>query len=130
MVTDSYTTNDIDNGKKYYGFRYPDIKGYKIEKEHPKGKDMIDGWKRFVSWMAHSNPQPMYEKIEILNAEEFEAASRNPQTGRAITLYTFKDKENGVHEVVTEYDSTVTDYYKKTVHVYGYTNEKLPESVT
>ena len=121
MVSDQFGTGDIDDGKEYYGFRYPD-------KAKNASETMIQGWKDFVSWMAHSNPQPMYEEIEILSAEDFAEAKINKYTGKPVTLYTFKDPENGTHTVVTEYDASTTKYYKKTQNIYGYTNEKLPES--
>ena len=120
MVSDQFGTGDIDDGKEYYGFRYPD-------KAKNASETMIQGWKDFVSWMAHSNPQPMYEEITINNAEEFAAASINPQTKKPVTLYVFTDPENGVHTEAKEYVSGVTKYYKKTQNLYGYTNEKLPE---
>jgi hypothetical protein len=57
--------------------------------------------------MAHSNPQPAYEKVEgIIDAESFAAARVNPYTGAAVTLYRFEDTDE-THIAVTEYDSNI-----------------------
>ena len=47
--------------KEYYAFRYPDGREDAL-KEDPEA---VNKWRRFVSWMAHSNPQPMYEEIKF-----------------------------------------------------------------
>ena len=88
---------------------------------------MINAWKLFVKWMAESNPQPKYEKVEIHNQEEFEAASIN-LSGKRITVYSFDSSdENSIHVPVDQYHESIKEYYIETPHVYGYTNEKLPE---
>jgi hypothetical protein len=42
---------------------------------------MLKGWKDFVSWMAQSNPQPMYNQFEdIQSIEQFNKLAINPET--------------------------------------------------
>lgn len=53
-------------------------------------------------------------------------------TSRKYKLYTIADNENRTHEVIADdanYNADV-DYYRETAHVYGATNEKLPQTVT
>ncbi len=59
---------DIDDNKKYYGFRYPDG-------AENATQEMKDAWRRFVSWMAHSNPQPMYEEHIAETEKEYKLLS-------------------------------------------------------
>jgi hypothetical protein len=54
---------DIGESKKIFEFRYPK-KAKKAKPHH------IEAWNRFVSWMAHSNPQPRYNKFENIDTEE------------------------------------------------------------
>lgn len=125
MVTDDFTRDNIDTPdgsteQEYFAFRFPD----KIKNASDK---MVNAWFDFVRWMAQSNPQPMYEELIIHNEEEFLQASINLETQQPVQLYTFENTENGVHETIDAYDVNITKYYKKTPHVYGYTNEKLPD---
>ena len=105
---------------EFYSFRYP-------KKRKKATQEMINAWKLFVKWMAESNPQPKYEKVEIHNQEEFESASIN-LSGKRITIYSFDSSDkNSVHMPVDQYHESIKEYYIETPHVYGYTNEKLPE---
>ena len=70
MVNDNYLDSDIDDNKKYYGFRYPDG-------AENATQEMKDAWRRFVSWMAHSNPQPMYEEHIAETEKEYKAFAFN-----------------------------------------------------
>lgn len=105
-----------------YGFRYPDgIKDVK-NLDSKYAESMIKGWYDFVYWMAHSNPQLAYEKIN-LTEEQF--------NNRKYDLYCWKDEEHNDYELITEdmlFDSN-QDYYKKTNHIFGATNKKLKEPV-
>jgi hypothetical protein len=62
MVDDNYNHADIGENAKIFEFRYPDG----VDKA---SQDMINGWNDFVSWMAHSNPQPKYNKFENILSE-------------------------------------------------------------
>lgn len=126
-----------------YGFRYPD--GIEAVKEKPQyAESMIKGWYDFVYWMAHSNPQPAYERV-ILTEEQF--------NNRKYDLYRWKDRDHSDYEIVSKEalfdeehipivrDESWTDeqwieeqennllkaYFKKTNHVFGATNKKLDE---
>lgn len=125
-----------------YEFRYPD--GIEDVKElNPKyAEAMIKGWYDFVYWMAHSNPQPAYERV-ILTEDQF--------NNREEDLYQWKDSDHSDYVLVEkdtpfdpehvpiERDDSWTDeqwqtaqeenllkaYFKKTEHVFGATNKKL-----
>jgi hypothetical protein len=62
MVSDDYNKADIGEDEKYFEFRYPD--GAK-----EASAEMIQGWNRLVTWMAHSNPSPKYNKFENITTE-------------------------------------------------------------
>jgi hypothetical protein len=68
--------------------------------------------------MAHNNPQPAYEKINFNSQEEF--------NNKDYDVYCWKDDEHTDYELVTDYDSSKI-YFKKTNHIFGATNKKLPE---
>lgn len=66
MVDDNFVDENIDppsgsSEKEYYAFRYPDGR----EEALAEDPEAVNKWRRFVSWMAHSNPQPMYEEIKF-----------------------------------------------------------------
>ena len=123
MVSDDYEKSDIGEGEDYFEFRYPD--GIDSVKElGENGQRMIDGWNRFVSWMASSNPSPKYEK-HIANTEaEYQTFAFNYKTQTNIPTYQF---ENETDYILTEYNPDITEYYTETEHVNGYTNKPLGE---
>lgn len=121
MISDDYLDSDIDDNKEYYGFRYPD--GAKNATQAMK-----DAWRRFVSWMAHSNPQPMYEEHTAETEKEYKAFAFNQKTQEWIPTYVLD--ENRTQYTEAGYDSKIKKYYTKTDHKYGYTNLPLSSPVT
>ena len=121
MVNDNYLDSDIDDNKKYYGFRYPDG-------AENATQEMKDAWRRFVSWMAHSNPQPMYEEHTAETEKEYKAFAFNQKTQEEIPTYILNSERT--EYTLSEYNPNVKTYYTKTDHIYGYTNLPLPEKKT
>lgn len=122
MVDDIFLDENIDppsdDYSEFYSFRYPD--GRKEASDQ-----MIKGWREFVTWMAHRNPQPMYNQYINVDSDKFAEISINPETKNPIDVYVLKDENIG-YELVTAYDSSITTYYTKTANIYGYTNLPLP----
>ena len=120
MVSDNYNKADIGEKEKYFEFRYPDgVKNASTE--------MINGWNRFVEWMAKSNPQPRYEHHEISNAEDFDKIAYNQKTHQDVSVYYLNDEQTSY--VLTEtFIPGIQDYYTETDHIYGYTNLPLSET--
>lgn len=121
MVSDIYDDSDIDDNKKYYGFRYPDG-------AENATQEMKNAWRRFVSWMAHSNPQPMYEKHTAETEKEYKAFAFNQKTQENIPTYILNEDQSEYS--LSEYNPAIKTYYTKTDNIYGYTNLPLSESVT
>lgn len=122
MTSDIYLDSDIDDNKKYYGFRYPDG----VENATP---EMINGWREFVSWMAHSNPQPKYlEHTEIDTEKKFKAFAFNQKTQKSIPVYVLNE-EKTAYTLVEAFDPNINIYYTETDNIYGYTNLVLPDNV-
>lgn len=122
MVNDNYNKSDIGAEEDYFDFRYPD--GIEeVQKLGEQGQAMIDGWNRFVSWMATSNPQPKYEAHTANSEEEYLTFAFNIKTQTSIPTYYLRD---GQEYVLTEYTSDIKTYYTETEHLYGYTNLPLP----
>lgn len=120
MVSDDYNKEDCGEKEKYFEFRYPDgMDGVKERGE--SGQAMINGWNRFVEWMAHSNPQPKYNSHTATTDKEFRSFAYNPKTRKDIPVYVMNADEKGYTQV-TERDPAITTYYTLTEHVYGYTN--------
>ena len=117
MVNDDYLDSDIDDNKEYYGFRYP-------KKAKNATQQMKDAWRRFVSWMAHSNPQPMYEEHEANTEKEYKAFAFNQKTQLWTPTYILDDARTQYSE--SGYNPNIKTYYTKTDHKYGYTNLPLP----
>lgn len=118
MTSDIYTDSDIDDNKEYYGFRYPDG----VENAT---QQMKDGWRRFVSWMAHSNPQPKYEEHTANTEAEYKAFAFNQKKQEEIPTYIL---DSGRTEyTLSGYNPSIKTYYTLTDNVYGYTNLPLPE---
>lgn len=120
MVNNIFTQSDIDGGNKYYGFRFP-----------KKSKDPrhFNAWKRFVDWMATSNPQPKYKEHKAENQEEFNTFAINPKTGRPIATFIMNEDRTDYNQV-TEFKSGITTYYTLTDNMYGYTNLRLRDPDT
>lgn len=128
MVSDEYNKNDIGAKEDYFDFRYPD--GIEeVQKLGENGQRMIDGWNRFVSWMAHSNPQPRYEMHTIKTAKEFRDLSYNPKTKKEIPVY-IKNSDATAYSLIAAFDEAIDTYYTLTPHIYGYTNLPLEEPET
>lgn len=121
MVNDNYLDSDIDDNKKYYGFRYPDG-------AENATQEMKDAWRRFVSWMAHSNPQPMYEEHIAETEKEYKAFAFNQKTQEEIPTYILNSERTEYS--LSDYNPDIKKYYTKTDNIYGYTNLPLPEKKT
>lgn len=106
MISDDYQNTDINGGKKYFEFRYP---------EDDYTSNMIIQWRRLVNWMATSNPQPKYNKVIIKNERKFSRYDKvyvlNPGTER--------------HEIIETFNPNIDEYYIESANIYGYTNEPL-----
>ena len=124
MVSDIYNKTDAGDGEGYFEFRYPD--GIDGVKEMATGQQMIDGWNAFVTWMAHSNPQPKYEKHTADTEKEYRAFAFNQKTNKAVPVYVL-NTEGTAYEQISAYDSNIKEYYTETAHIYGYTNLPLGE---
>lgn len=128
MVSDDYNKSDIGEDEKYFEFRYPDgIDGVKERGEN--GQRMIDGWNSFVSWMAHSNPQPKYQEHKATNEKEFRAFAFNQKTQKDVPVY-IMNEDRTAYTLIEAFDSSIDTYYTETEHIYGYTNLKLPDTLT
>jgi hypothetical protein len=73
MKNDQYKHEDIGESEKLFEFRYP-------KKSKNASSTMINAWNDFVRWMAHSNPQPKYNKFEEVTAEKFKDIAINKKT--------------------------------------------------
>lgn len=154
MTDYNYSDSDWDK-KEYFEFRYPDghsslentstqfispLTGQNVShRQHA-----FDAWRRFVTWMAQSNPQPKYKKlINIDSAEKFEEASTQiiksevegePDTIIKVDMFIAPEDEAGnligTHTIIEEYDENITTYYTLTNSIYGYTMEPLIEEKT
>lgn len=117
MISNDYLDSDIDGGKKYYGFRFP---------EEPT-QEMFDGWRRLITWMSHSNPQPKYNKYEeVLTEKDYENFAYDPKTRKWIETYILDETQSDYIKIEgfnQEYDT----YYTKTEHVNGYDNLPLSD---
>lgn len=121
MVSDEYNHGDIGEKQKFFEFRYPD--GVEdVKKRGENGQRMIDGWNNFVSWMAHSNPQPRYNKFENITTEKaFRNFAINKKTFAPIDVYVMND-ERTEYTKIDGFDENITTYYTLTDHIYGYTD--------
>lgn len=103
MVDDNFVDENIDppkgsGTKEYYAFRYPDGREDALKED----AEAINKWRRFVSWMAHSNPQPMYEEIKFkdkyyeisFSEEEFCRTLKNVLLNNetAKTIYVYEEE--------------------------------------
>lgn len=123
MISDKYEDSDIDDNNEYYGFRYPDKLEEVLTKE--KGQDMVNGWRRLVTWMAHSNPQAKYA-LHKLAEEKATADEFNSLKNRYGKVYILNENQSAYIEI-NEYNSDIINYYTETEHIYGYTNLPLEE---
>lgn len=114
--------SDIGEADELFEFRYPDGNSEATEK-------MRAGWNRFVSWMAHSNPQPKYESHTANSERDFKAFAFNQKTGKPVTVYKL-NATNTEYEIVESFDPEITTYYTETIHTYGYTNLPLDKPET
>ena len=120
MIDDEYTKDDIGAGSKIFEFRYP---------KDNINQTMIDAWNEFVSWMAHVNPSPKYEKHENITSEKkYKDFAVNKKTFENIPTYIMNSDETDFEE--SSYNPEITTYYTLTDHKYGYTGLKLPEAKT
>lgn len=153
MTDCDYLDTEWD-AKEYFEFRYPDghgeledtgnqfispLTGEKVShRQHA-----FDAWRRFVTWMAHNNPQPKYKKLTINSAEEFEDISTitiksdvegEPDTIVKIDVFIAPEDSNGnltgAHQKVEQYNEDIQTYYILTDSKYGYTLEPLDEPKT
>lgn len=122
MTSDNYNKADCGEGEKYFEFRYP-------EKVKNASSAMKDGWNRFVSWMAHSNPSPKYQEHKATSNDDFKKFSFNQKTQKPIPVY-IKNQEATAYELISGFDPNIDTYYTETDHVYGHTNLKLDNPVT
>jgi hypothetical protein len=126
MVSHDYSDGDIDSGKEYYGFRYPKkLKGLNDEQKTL----MRNNWRRFVQWMATSNPQPMYEEHKATSEKEFKVFSYNQKQHKDIEVFVLNAEKTEYISQPT-FNPAIDTYYTKTEHVHGYTNLPLPEPVS
>lgn len=115
MIDDNYNKPDIGEAEKLFEFRYP-------KKSKKASQEMINAWNDFVSWMAHSNPQPRYNKFENINSEDkYKDFAINKKTFAPVDVYIMNDSETG-YTKVDGFDPSVNTYYTLTPHIYGYTN--------
>lgn len=126
MVSDQYDLTDIGEEEKFFEFRYPD--GVDEVKKLETGQQLIDGWNNFVSWMAHSNPQPKYKQHNITNDKEFREISYNRKTKKNIPVYILDDARTA-YTLIDTFNPDINIYYTMTDHLYGYTNLKLDSPV-
>ena len=84
MISAEFEDSDIGGGKKYFEFRYP---------EDNATQEMKDGWRRLVEWMAHSNPQPKYEKHIAETEDDYKKFSFNQKTQSNIPVYILNDNK-------------------------------------
>lgn len=117
MISNNYLDSDIDGGKKYYGFRFP---------ENPT-QEMFDGWRRLVTWMSYSNPQPKYNKYEkVLTKKDYENFAYDPKTRKWIETYIL-DETQSDYIKIEDFNSEYDTYYTKTEHINGYDNLPLSD---
>ena len=133
MVDDSFVDENIDppdgsGEKEYYSFRFPDGREDALKED----AEAVNKWRRFVSWMAHSNPQPMYEEIKFedkyyemsFTEEEFTETLKDTlldETKKTIYIYQDEDyvdikdifeEEFAELEITEETEaSTLADFY-------------------
>lgn len=119
MISADYTDNDIDDGNEYYGFRYP-------KKNKNATQEMRDGWRRFVTWMAESDPCAKYAEHKATSVEEYEDFAINKKTGAPIPTFVLNEDATA-YIPITEYSSDYEIYYTETEHINGYTNLPIPE---
>ena len=120
MVSDVYNKDDIGKEEGYFEFRYP---------EDDATQEMKDAWNAFVSWMAHSNPQPKYEKHTATTEKEFRSFAFNQKTQKDIPVFIMNEAKTAYIPVVN-FNPNNNTYYTETEHIYGYTNLKLSEDLT
>ena len=125
MVSDVYNKSDMGDKEGYFEFRYPD--GIDEVKKLATGQQMIDGWNNFVTWMAHSNPQPKYQKHTAKTEKEFRAFAFNQKTQKPVSVYVLNPQKTN-YVKVTAFDNSISEYYTETAHIYGYTNLPLGET--
>ncbi len=136
MTNNNYSDSTIWKNPEGFEFRYPDDGHVELDNteaiyDSPLTGEKVthrqhafDSWRRFMNWMAQSNPQPAYKEITINSIEEFNAIEND--------IYTAPYDESGltgVHTLITEYDPD-KKYYLKTTNIFGYTLEPLSEPVT
>ncbi len=123
MVDDRYLDSDIDDNEEYFGFRYPDG-------AENANQSMMDNWRRLVSWMANSNPQPKYEKHDNITTEkQYKAFAFNQKKNEYIPVYILNESRTA-YVPVTQFNSAISTYYTETPHIYGYTNLPLEKAET
>lgn len=123
MVDDNYLDSDIDDNEEYFGFRYPDG-------AENATQDMFNNWRRLVSWMAHSNPQPKYEKHEdVMTEKDYKAFAFNQKKNENVPVFILNEAKDG-YISVTQFNPSIHTYYTETPHVYGYTDLPLSQPET
>ena len=146
MTSNIYDDTQWSVEKPDFEFRYPKVK--KLENESTSfispltqqpvshRQHAFDSWRRFINWMAESNPQPKYKKFTINSQEEFNNAFikvEKDKDGQEVTIlldaYIAPENENGqligTHTLIDGYDETIHTYYRMTDNLYGYTMEPL-----
>ena len=115
MIDDNYNHADIGEKEKLFEFRYPDG-------VDNASQEMINGWNNFVSWMAHANPQPRYNKFENITSEsQYNDFAINRKTFTSVDVYVMNEEETE-YVKVNGFDPNISTYYTLTPHIYGYTN--------
>ena len=122
MVSDNYKKEDCGESEEYFEFRYP-------KKAKNASQQMKDAWNAFVTWMAHSNPQPRYEEHKATTAKEFKKFAYNQKTQKTVDTY-YLNNDRTEYIKTTELVPGIDTYYTETEHIYGYTNLPLGETKT
>lgn len=150
MINNIYDDSHWTVEKPDWEFRYPKYKNLEntsnsfisplTNEPVSHRQHAFDSWRRFINWMATSNPQPKYKKLILKSIEEFEKASIKivpsgqegvPDTIIHIDLYVAPEDQDGNliggYSLITEYDESIQNYYTLTDSLYGYTMEPLIE---
>lgn len=120
MISDDYKDTDIDDNNEYYGFRYP-------EREEAS-ETMLNGWRRLVSWMAHSDPSARYVEHIAKTEKEYKEFAVDKKTGDPIPTFIL-NSDKTKYESISSFDPQYDTYYTETEHINGYTNLPLSDEI-
>lgn len=139
MTWCDYTDDAWDAVTPDWEFRYPDghkeIDNTKVEFISPLTGEKVtnrqhafDSWRRFITWMAKSNPQPAYEELAIDSQEKLTQAIANSSaesaeiqakidtlTAEIATLEAQIEELEAKGDAITEEESELLSEYRKTL---------------